>query len=89
MHDNSNMRNKQLVVNTYKSLPFFKISRTLCLQNDPFFLISRFPIEKIPSFFRENGYERGIRFGQEWAGGCGDRTVVRSSYPHNDISYVG
>ena len=36
-----------------------------CLQNDPFFLI--LPIEKYP-FFRENGYERGIRFGREWKG---------------------
>ena len=41
MHANSNMRNKQMVVNTYKVFPFFKISPTHACKMTPFFLISR------------------------------------------------
>ena len=46
-----------------------------CLQNDPFFLISRTRAShwKNTPFFRENGYGRGIGFGREcvcvWGGG--------------------
>ena len=53
-----------------KFYPFSKF-RGLLLANDPFFLISRIrlSLKKYP-FFRENGHERGIRFGPtgpKWA----------------------
>ena len=41
MHNYSNMQNKQMVINACQILPFFRNSPNSCLQNDPFFLISR------------------------------------------------
>ena len=41
MHNNSNMRNKQMVINACKILPFFQNFADSCLQDDPFLLISR------------------------------------------------
>ena len=63
------MRNKQMVINTCQVLPFSKF-RGLMPAKWPLFLDfanSRLPLKKYP-FFRENGYERGIRFGREWGG---------------------
>ena len=67
MHNNSNIRNKQMVINTCKIYPFSKF-RGLMPAKWPIFLgfaNSRLPLKKCP-LFRENGYERGIRFGREW-----------------------
>ena len=36
MHENSNMRNKQMEIHTYKILPFFKIPRTHAWKITPF-----------------------------------------------------
>ena len=70
MHNNSNMRNKQMVINPYKILPFFKIWRTHACKLTHFSWFRKFTplIEKIP-LFRETGDERGIRFGREWEAG--------------------
>ena len=67
MHNKSNMRNKQMIINTCKILPFFKVSRTYACKMTLFidFANSRLPLKKYP-FFRGNGYERGIYFGREW-----------------------
>ena len=72
MHKNSNMRNKQIVINACKILPSFKILRTHACKMTPFYWFREFapPIEKIPPF-RENVYELGIRLGREWGGGGG------------------
>ena len=57
MHNNSKMRNKQIVLNACKILPFFKILRTHAFKMTPFYGFREFmlPIEKIP-LFRENGF---------------------------------
>ena len=66
MYSYSNMRNKQMVINTCQILPLFKIPRTRACKMTPFSWFREFapPIEKIPPFFRENWYERSIRFGR-------------------------
>ena len=66
MHNYSHMRNKQMVIITCQILPFFEILRTHAYKMTPFSKFRKFapPIEKNTPFF-ENGYERGIRFGQE------------------------
>ena len=47
MHNNLNMRNKQMLINTCKILPFIKISRTYACKMTPFlFSRIRAPIEK-------------------------------------------
>ena len=55
MHNYSNMRNKQIGINTWKNLPFFKISRTHACKMTPFSLFREFapPIQKIPPFPRK------------------------------------
>ena len=55
MHNYSNMRNKQMVIDTCKVLPFFKISRTHACLMTPFSWFREFapPIEKIPPFSRK------------------------------------
>ena len=67
-YNNSNMRSKQMVLNECRILPFFKICGLMSAKW-PFFFFnfanSRLPLTKYP-FFRENGYERGIRFVREW-----------------------
>ena len=62
-----NMRNEQMI--HAKFYPFFKISRIHACKMTLFlhFANSRLPLKKYP-LFRENGYERGIRFGREWRG---------------------
>ena len=76
MHNNSNMWNKRMVINTCIIVPFFKISRTHACKMTLFFLILRIRTShwKNTPLFRENGYERGIPFGQECVcgggGGC-------------------
>ena len=83
IHNNSNTRNKQMEMNTCKILPFFKISRTHAWKMIHFswFRNSHLPHWKKYPFFRENLYERGIRFGGEvvgwggvgcWGGGGGE-----------------
>ena len=58
-----------MIINTCQILPFFKISWTHACKMTHFSWFREFspPIENIP-LFRENGYERGIRFGREWIG---------------------
>ena len=70
MYSYLNKQNKQMLINTCQILPFFKISQTHAWENDPFFLVSQIRAShwKNAPFFRENGYERGIRFGWEWRG---------------------
>ena len=58
MHNNSNMRNKQMVINTCKNLTFFRISRTHAFKMTLFSTSLFLDFKKYP-FFRENGYERG------------------------------
>ena len=41
MHNYSNMQNNQMIINACQILPFFQNFADSCLQNDPFFLISR------------------------------------------------
>ena len=64
MHNYSNMQSKKMAMNTCQIFKYFVDS---CLQNDPFSLISRIRALhwKNTPFFREDGYERGIRFGRE------------------------
>ena len=52
MHNNSNMRNKQMVINPYKISPFFKISRTHACKLTHFSWFRKFTplIEKYPFF---------------------------------------
>ena len=67
MHNYSNMRNKQMVINNAKFYPFSKF-RGLMPEKWPLFLDfanSRLSLKKDP-FFRENRYERGKSFGWEW-----------------------
>ena len=72
MHNYSHMRNKQIVINQCKFVLFFKFSRTQACKMTPFSWFREFapPIKKYP-LFRENGYERGMRFGREWGVGMG------------------
>ena len=65
MHNYINLQSEQMIINTCKILPFFKISRSHVCKMTHFFAP---PIEKKNPLFRENGYERGIRFGREWRG---------------------
>ena len=55
MHNNSNMRKKQMVINAYKILPFFEILQTHVCKMIPFYWFREFapPIEKIPPFSRK------------------------------------
>ena len=54
-----------------QNLPFLKISRIHACKMTPFlgFANSRLPLKKYP-LFRENGYERGMRFGREQGAGA-------------------
>ena len=65
MHNNPNMRNKQMEINACKILSFCKIP--------PLRFISHLQLKntKYPRFFRENGYEYGIRFRREGGVGVG------------------
>ena len=76
MHNNSNIRNKQMVTNTCKIYPFSKF-RGLMPAKWPFFLVSRIRAShwKNTPFFAKMGTSvvyvlvgsRGIRFGRDWA----------------------
>ena len=79
MHNYSNMRNKQMVINTCQNLPFFKISQThACLQNDPFFLISRICASqwKNTPFFAK----MGTSVVYVWSGGCGGTSHEKCTF---------
>ena len=69
MHNNSNLWNKQMKINTCKIVPLLKISRIHAWKMTPFldFANSRLPLKKY-AFFRENEYERGICFVRERRG---------------------
>ena len=76
MHNNSNMRNKQMVINTCKILPSIKISRTHACKMTPFSRLREFapPNEKI-SFSRKwvrawYTFWSGVGVG-EWGVGVG------------------
>ena len=70
MHNNSNMRNKQMEINTRKILPFFKISWSYAWKM--FFSSFREfapPIEKNIPFFRKMGTSMVYAlFGSVWVG---------------------
>ena len=73
MHNYSNIRNKQMVINTCQISHFFNISRTHACKMTPFSWFHEFapPIEKYP-FFRENEYERVYFLVGSWGrGGVG------------------
>ena len=57
MHNNSNMRKKQMVINAYKILPFFEILQTHVCKMIPFYWFREFapPIEKNTPFFAKMG----------------------------------
>ena len=57
MHNYSNMRNKQMVINTCKILPFLKISRTHACRITPFSWFREFapPLKKYPLLFSKMG----------------------------------
>ena len=76
MHKNSNMRNKQIEINTCKNIA------DSCLNNESSFLISRIRAShwKATPSFRENGYEYGIRFGREGEPGDHHYLVHRSRH---------
>ena len=72
MHNNSNIRNKQMVINTCQIYPFSKFRGLMPAKWSLFFGFanSHLRLKKYP-LFRENGYERGIRFGREQGKGAG------------------
>ena len=55
MRNKSNMRNKQMVINTCKILTFFKISRTHGCKMTPFYWFRAPPMENNTPFFAKMG----------------------------------
>ena len=75
--NDSNMRNKQMEINTCKILTFSLISRPHAWKMTPFFSISRIRASHWKNTpFSRKGYEHGAHFGREcvclclWGGGC-------------------
>ena len=81
MHNYSNMRTKQTVINTCQILPFFKF-RGLISANNPFFLISRIRVShwKNTPFFAKMG--TGVVYVLVGSGGPG--TAITRHEPGDD-----